>query len=165
MELDTGPILLALHVALGFGGFILGAVALALPKFGRTSGRHAWAGRAYALCMIGMALLSVPLSLRAGDGFLLIIGLLTLGWAWGGWIALRVALRARGSDRARFARMLRMHIILMGSSYIAAWTAFLVNVRPLGGAPLLFWIYVLVPTVAGTVYISRATGRFATAAH
>jgi hypothetical protein len=160
METQAPSALLALHVALGFAGFVLGAVAIVLPKFGRTSRRHAWTGRAYAVCMLGMALLSVPLALSADDRFLLVIGLLTLGWTAGGWIALRRALRARGIDRPAFARMIRLHIILMGSSYIAAWTAFLVNVRPLGGAPLLLWVYVLAPTVIGSILISRSAGRF-----
>jgi len=94
------------------------------------------------------------------DYFLLIIGLLTLAWTGGGWIALRLALRARQSNPHAFASMLRAHIILMGSSYIAAWTAFLVNVRVLGSDPLLFWVYALGPTVIGTVFISRASARF-----
>jgi hypothetical protein len=160
MAPEAQSIILTLHIALGFGGFLLGAIALALPKFGRTSRWHRRAGRAYALCMVGMGVLSVPLSLRANDYFLLIIGLLTLGWVAGGWIALRLALRARQANRHTFATMLRTHIVLMGSSYIAAWTAFLVNVRPLGSAPLLFWVYAVGPTVIGTVFISRASARF-----
>ena len=160
MVLEIYSLILILHIALGFGGFILGAIALALPKFGRTSRWHRRVGRAYALCMVGMAVLSLPLSLGENDYFLLVIGLLTLGWVTGGWIALRLALRARQSNRQTFATMLRTHIILMGSSYIAAWTAFLVNVRPLGSAPLLFWVYALGPTVVGTVFISRASARF-----
>ena len=164
MEPDGPSVMLTLHVALGFGGFVLGAVAVALPKFGRTSRRHRWVGRAYALCMLGMALLSVPLSLRSNDYLLLAIGLLTLGWVAGGWIALRAALRARQSDPHAFARLLRTHVVLMGSSYIAAWTAFLVNVRPLGSAPPLFWVYALGPTVIGALFITRASARLAKAA-
>jgi hypothetical protein len=160
MGLEAQSTILTLHIALGFAGFMLGAIAIALPKFGRTIRWHRRAGRAYALCMLGMGVLSVPLSLRANDYFLLIIGLLTLAWVAGGWIALRLALRARRANRHTFATMLRTHIVLMGSSYIAAWTAFLVNVRPLGGAPLLFWVYALGPTVIGTVFISRASARF-----
>ena len=160
MGLDAQSTMLTLHVALGFGGFMFGAIAVALPKFGRPGRWHRRAGRAYALCMVGMAVLSVPLSIRANDQLLLTIGLLTLGWVAGGWIALRLALRARQSNRHRFAMMLRAHIVLMGSSYIAAWTAFLVNVRPLGSAPLLFWVYAVGPTVIGTVLISRASARF-----
>lgn len=155
--------ILTLHVALGFGGFMLGVFAIALPKSGPNSHRHRLVGRMYALCMVGMAVLSVPLSLRTNDYFLLSIGLLTLGWVAGGWIALRLALRARQSGRHTFATMLRAHIILMGSSYISAWTAFLVNVRPLGSEPLLFWMYALGPTVIGTGLITRASGRSAKA--
>lgn len=154
---DAQSIVLALHVALGFSGFVLGAVAIALPKFGRGGGQHGLAGRMYAVCMLGMSVLSVQLALAGNDFFLLSIGLLTLGWVAGGWMALRRALAVRRSDPPRFAALLRTHIILMGSSYISAWTAFLVNVRPLGTGPGLFWIYALGPTVIGTVLIARAT--------
>lgn len=156
---EAHTIILAVHVVLGFGGFVLGAVAIALPKFGRGSQRHGLAGRMYAVCMLGMAVLSVPLALADDDYLLLTIGLLTLGWVAGGWIALRRALGARRTDPHRFATLLRTHIILMGSSYIGAWTAFLVNVRPLGSDPALVWIYALGPTLIGTVLISRATAR------
>lgn len=160
IELEVQAIILTVHIALGFGGFMLGAIAITLPKFGRTSRWHRQVGRAYALCMVGMAALAVPLSLWTNDYFLLSIGLLTLGWVAGGWVALRLALRVRESNRQTFAIRLRTHIILMGSSYIAAWTAFLVNVHPLGSTPFLFWVYTLGPTVIGTVFISRATARF-----
>lgn len=156
--------MLIVHVALGFAGFSLGAIALLLPKFGRSKRWHRRFGRAYALCMLGMAGLSVPLSLQAKNYLLLAIGLLTLGWVAGGWVAVRQGLRARQSDPLTFARMLRMHIILVSSSYIGAWTAFLVNVRPLGTTPLLFWVYALGPTVVGTVFIARTSARFAKAA-
>jgi hypothetical protein len=161
MAPETYSVMRVLHIALGFGGFVFGAVAIALPKFGRNAPWHRWIGRTYAVCMLGMALLSLPLSMRENDFFLLTIGVLTLSWVAGGWIALRRALRARYVNPQVFARMLRTHIALMGSSYIAAWTAFLVNVRPLGNDPLLFWLYALGPTIVGTVFLSRASARFA----
>jgi hypothetical protein len=164
MVLDVHSSVLTSHIVLGFAGFMLGAIALALPKFGRARRWHRRTGRAYAVCTLGMAVLSVPLSLWDNDYLLLIIGVLTLGWVAGGWIALRLALHARQSNRHRFATLLRTHIVLMGSSYIAAWTAFLINVRPLGTASFLFWVYALGPTLVGTVFISRATARFANAA-
>lgn len=164
MVVEMDSIILTLHVALGFSGFLLGAIAIALPKFGVNSVWHRRVGRTYAVCMVGMASLSVPLSLRANSYFLLVIGLLTLSWVTGGWIALRLALRVRASNPHRFAGLLRTHIVLMASSYIAAWTAFLVNVRPFGSAPLLFWVYALGPSVIGTVLISRASARFVKAA-
>ena len=160
MASSAYAIMLATHVALGFGGFVLGAAAVVLPKFGRASARHRWVGRAYAACMLGMATLSVPLSLRTDDWFLLVIGLLTLGWVAGGWIALRFALHARNIDRPRFLLLLQTHIVMMGSSYIAAWTAFLVNVEPLGSTPPLFWLYAAGPSVIGTVMITRARARY-----
>ncbi len=159
MTLDLHWLMLTLHIALGFGGFVLGALALALPKFGLNSHWHRRIGRLYAGCMLGMAVLSVPLALAQHDYMLLSIGLLTLGWVAGGWVALRMALGRKHRNRHTFANLLRAHIMLMGSSYIAAWTAFLVNVQPLGSGALLFWVYVSGPSVIGSAFISRATAR------
>jgi len=50
-------------------------------------------------------------------------------------------------------------INLMGSSYIAAWTAFLINVQPLGGGTLLFTLYIAVPSIVGSVAIAWAIAR------
>lgn len=158
---DTHAIMLALHIALGFSGFVLGAVAIALGKFGRQAYRHRWVGRLYTVAMLGMALLSVPLSLIQNDYFLLSIDLLTLAWVVGGWIALRQALRVRSTNRQLFGKLIQTHIIFMGSSYIAAWTAFLVNARPLGEHALVFWLYALGPSVIGTLLITRSAARFA----
>ena len=159
MALELHGIILILHIALGFGGFVLGAIALALPKFGLNHHWHRRVGRLYGCCMLGMALLSLPLALAQQDYMLLSIGLLTLGWVAGGWIALRLALGRRHANRHTFVNLLRAHIMLMGSSYIAAWTAFLVNVQPLGSSALLFWVYALGPTLIGSAFISRATAR------
>ena len=150
------------HIMLGFGGFVLGSLTLALPKFGRAAALHRWSGRVYGVCMLAMAGLSVPLSLRRGDYFLLTIGLLTLSWVAGGWIALGLRRRAlREAKQALAANLLLTHIALMGSSYIGAWTAFLVNVRPLGTGLLVFWLYALGPTLIGTLLIRRTTRRYA----
>lgn len=153
-------VLRGLHVALGFGGFTLGVAASLLPKFGGAALRHRWVGRGYATCMLAMASLSVPLALRAGDYFLLTIGLMTLSWVAGEWIALGLWRRAR-LDGRNGTNLLLAHITLMGSSYIGAWTAFLVNVRPLGSNPVLFWCYALGPTMIGTLLIRCASGRCA----
>ncbi len=67
MALELHVISLTLHIALGFGGFVLGAIALALPKFGLNHHWHRRVGRLYAGCMLGMALLSVPLALAKQD--------------------------------------------------------------------------------------------------
>lgn len=157
-ELHT--FLRAAHILLGMGGFLLGALAIFLPKFGRNSGWHRLIGRGYAMSMLGMSVLSIPLSLRQGDWLLLVIGVLTLGWVVGGWWALRQSLRARTAGQVEVAGLwLGRHINLMGSSYIAAWTAFLVNVQPLGGGAVLSTLYIAVPSIVGSVAIARAITR------
>ena len=107
-----------------------------------------------------MGILSIPLSVRQGNWLLLIIGVLTLLWVIGGWWALCRSLRARAAGEAQEAGLwLGRHINLMGSSYIAAWTAFLVNVQPLGGGGVLFALYIAVPSVVGSVAIARAMAK------
>ena len=66
------------HIGLGACGFALGLVATLSPKFGPWSACHRYAGRAYAVAMLGMAALSVPLAARLGSVPLFIIGILTL---------------------------------------------------------------------------------------
>src|SRR5690348_293418 len=118
-------VLRAIHIVLGFGSFGLGAVVALFPKFGANSAWHRRLGRIYAVCMLGMAAISVPLAWRMGNAVLFTIGLLTLGWVTGGWLAIR-AVRAARSAGSRRRLLLHLHLSLMGSSYIAAWTAFLV---------------------------------------
>ncbi|UQN09316.1 DUF2306 domain-containing protein [Deinococcus sp. QL22] len=154
------PLVRTAHILFGMGGFLLGAFALFLPKFGPHSRWHRWIGRGYGLSMLGMSVLSIPLSIRQGDWLLLVIGVLTLFWVVGGWWALRRWLQARATGQLEVARLwLGRHITLMGSSYIAAWTAFLVNVQPLGGSALLFTLYIAVPSIVGSVAIARAMIR------
>ncbi|WP_216329098.1 DUF2306 domain-containing protein [Deinococcus aestuarii] len=153
-------LLRAAHIVFGMGGFLLGAFAIFLPKFGRNSRWHRLIGRGYTVSMVGMGLLSLPLSLRQGNWLLLTIGVLILFWVLGGWGALRRSLRARSEGQAEAAGLwLRRHINLMGSSYIAAWTAFLVNVQPLGDGAVLFALYIAVPSIVGSVAIGQAMAR------
>ena len=153
------------HILLGFGGFVLGALAVTLPKFGPAAAWHRWVGRVYTVCMLTMAALSVPLSLRQGNYLLLLIGLLTLSWVAGGWIALGLRRRAcREGKQALATSLLLTHIILMGSSYLSAWTAFLINVHPLGAGSVVFWLYALGPTLIGTLLIRRTARHYARSA-
>lgn len=148
------------HIFLGMAGFVLGAWAIFAPKFGQGSPWHRYVGRAYAMSMLGMGLLSVPLAWRQGDVLLLVIGLLTLGWVAAGWLFLRQYLQARAAGRLAYAMSrLRLHINMMGSSYIAAWTAFLVNVEPLGTGGLWMALYIAVPSVVGSLAIARAMAQ------
>jgi hypothetical protein len=107
--------------------------------------------------MLIMSALSIPLAVTQSDVLLLVIGILTLGWVTVGWAAIWRARQA--NTPARRQRLIGLHINMMGSSYIAAWTAFLVNVEPLGAGGTLFWLYTLGPTLVGTVLIARAIGR------
>lgn len=140
MNLDFLGSMRSVHVLLGAGGFILGLVAILLPKFGKPTPWHRWIGRVYAVSMLGMAALSVPLALVSGSVFLMAIGLLTFGWVAGGWFAMRryLHLRRNGVRGETSSRWLRSHLILMSASYIGAWTAFLVNIEPLGTGPIFY---------------------------
>lgn len=158
---DWQSVARGVHIVLGFSGFVLGAAAILSPKFGAGSNRHRWVGRAYAVCMLGMALVSLPLSLVESDYFLLIIGLLTLGWVVVGWRALRTYVKPAAERGGRSkASLLRIHVTSMGSSYIGAWTAFLVNVEPFGSGGLLPAFYWIAPSIIGSVLIARTTSRF-----
>ena len=155
---DLQSILRILHIALGFVGLLTGTAAIVLPKFSKKSARHRWVGRVYAVSMIGMGLTAVPLSIWGENAFLLVIGIVTLFWVIAGWAALRRVRRfALGAIPA--SSRLRWHVIWMSSSYIAAWTAFLVNVRPVGDS--LPWIiaYSAVPSIIGTFLIGRTLAR------
>lgn len=160
MSFPLHTVMLVVHVLLGLGGFVLGGLALILPKFGARSRGHRLVGRAYAVSMLGMSLLSVPLAASQGNVLLLVIGVLTVLWVALGWGALFQFLRARARGQPETAgRWLGGHINLMGSSYIAAWTAFLVNVEPLGTHPALVTAYVALPSLVGSVLIARAIRR------
>lgn len=157
MTEDLHTLTRAAHIALGSAGFLLGALATLLPKFGRRARPHRLVGRLYGVSMLSMGVLSIPLALRQGDLFLLVIGVLTLGWVAVGWGAIRRVRRA--ATPAGRERLLGLHINTMGSSYIAAWTAFLVNVEPLGAGSGLFWLYALGPSLVGSVLIARGIRR------
>lgn len=159
MKFDPHQVFRLVHIALGFAAFFFGAGAILLPKFSAKSSWHRWIGRSYAVAMLGSTAISIPLAIAEGSIFLLVIGLLTFVWVVGGWIALR-RLRAQViGKRISPSSRLRLHITLMGSSYIAAWTAFLVNVRPLGGGVVWMIMYAIAPSIIGSYLIARATAR------
>ena len=153
--MDWQPLGRQLHIGLGASGFGLGLIALLVPKFGPRCVWHRVVGRMYAVAMLGMAALSVPLAVRLGSGVLLVIGVLTLAAVTFGWLAIRQFQKGP----PRFGR-LRRHVILMGASYIAAWTAFLLT-NPIVrlGDPWDRPLHMLGPTVVGTVLITVALRR------
>ena len=76
-----------------------------------------------------------------------------------GWLDGRAArsAQARG-DRAAAVRSLRWHLILMGASYIGAWSGFFATNPVFGTEPdWLIWLYVFGPSALGAVFIARAT--------
>jgi hypothetical protein len=160
MTVELHPILRMLHIVLGAAGFILGAAAILLPKFSKKSVWHRWIGRAYAVSMIAMALISIPLSIWGDNLFLLVIGIVTLFWVVGGWVALRRVRRSHpGGKPLPASDRLRWHVTWMGSSYIAAWTAFLVNVRPIGAELPWMIFYSIAPSIVGSFLIARTIVR------
>lgn len=159
MFTDLDPILRILHVALGTVGLIFGAAAILLPKFTKRSVWHRWVGRTYAVSMIGMAVISIPLSIVGESVFLLIIGVLTLFWVIGGWVALRRVKSSSAGRKVAPSGRLRWHVTWIGSSYVAAWTAFLVNMRPLGESLPWMIAYSIVPSIIGSFLIGRTITR------
>lgn len=141
------------HIGLGMAGLVLGLVALVAPKFGRWGPTHRLVGRVYAVAMLVMAGLSVPLSVRTGNAVLFVIGVLTFAAVAAGWFAVRRVTADRRHPHA--GGWLRAHVILMASSYISAWTAFLVN-NPIfaTGGPWDVPLHRYGPTVVGSALIT-----------
>ncbi|MEZ6142695.1 MAG: hypothetical protein R3B84_19205 [Zavarzinella sp.] len=150
MAADIHQIARWLHIASGTGGFVLGFLVACAPKFGPLGRFHRYLGRLYAICMLLMAILSIPLAYRLGSEILLIIGVLTTLAILFGWQAIRTFKSGKASLRS-----LRRHIILMGASYIAAWTAFLLT-NPVLATGQWFdpHLHRYGPTVVGTLLIS-----------
>ena len=92
---------------------------------------------------------------------LLVIGALTVPAMTAGWWAIRRR-RSTPPDRATLRSwLLGAHIVLIGSTYIAAWTAFLLN-NPIFGVGTRWHVlaYRFGPTLIGTVLIARARRRY-----
>lgn len=149
------------HIVCGTGSFVLGGIVALLPKFGRTSFRHRWLGRAYAVCMLTMASMSVPLAWNRQDMLLFTIGILTLIAVAFGWRAIRLAKRLPPAEADGRVRWISSHLIAMGSSYIAAWTAFFVANHPFGyHGPVTLLFYWFGPTIVGVPIVVRTVRRF-----
>lgn len=132
--------LLALHVLAGTAGLLLGPAWLAA----RLAGRRAWAvATGYQGVLLVVSATGGALALMTpGLAWLLSVAVLTAGMAVGGALA-----RRRGWRRWR---TLQPH--LLGGSYIALMTAFLVIQT---GSPVM-WV---LPAVVGQVPIALAKRR------
>ena len=135
---------LAVHIAAGTLGLVLGPAAMLAPK---RPGRHPGLGRAYQastalLCLSAFGLVAY----RPGLWWLGVIAAATWAAALGGWWC----------ARRRFRGWILWHLNLMCSSYISFVTAFLVV--NLGLHSLIAWI---APTLVGTPLIARGNARVA----
>lgn len=152
------------HVGSGFAAVGLGLAVMRLPKFGRRAGWHRRLGRVYAALIAGSCLLGVPLAYRQGNAYLMVLGAVTLGVVVAGWWAARAARAALLAGRPDVAaRRLRRHLILMGASYVGAWSGFFATNPVFGvGEDWQVWLTVFGPTAVGAVFIARAALRLGT---
>ena len=151
------------HIGGGFAAVGLGPAVMLVPKFGRRAAWHRRLGRVYAGVLATSAAVGVPLSYLRESTYLMVLGAFTLaviGLAWRDALAAGTA-RRRG-DGAAAERHLRWHLILMGASYVGAWSGFFANNFVFGAdAAWKVHFYVFGPSAVGAVFIARAAVRLA----
>ncbi|MGL6074282.1 MAG: hypothetical protein ACRC8S_08985 [Fimbriiglobus sp.] len=131
-----------------------------LPKYGRRAGWHRWLGRFYATLIALASLLGTILAYQRDNSYLMLLGTITLALVVAGWREAMVARNAtRASDRTSAHRHLRRHLILMGASYIGAWSGFFATNPILGTGELQLWSYVFGPSILGAIVISRVVRK------
>ncbi len=152
------------HVGGGFAAVALGPVIMLLPKFGRRSGWHRRLGQIYATLIGTSAVVGIPLSYLRGSTYLLILGAVTAVVIAVGWRDAVLARRAVREGKVLFAeRYLRWHLILMGASYIGAWSGFFANNFVFGtDAEWKLWFYAVGPSLIGAPFIAVAARRVRT---
>src|SRR3954454_16390011 len=134
---------LALHIASGTLGLLLGPVAMRAPK---RRGRHTDAGTVYFWAMGAVCASAAVLAVVDWHRLWWSLPIAAFSYANApvGYLAVRI----------RWPGWLRAHIGGMGGSYIALTTALLVvNVGP---TPLVVWF---IPTMIGTPIILAVTAR------
>jgi hypothetical protein len=137
--------LLAIHIAAGSAGLVLGPVAMFSAK---RRGRHTRVGDLYF--WVYVALVTAAFGLAATnwsqDWFLVPIGAFSFSFALLGYLA----------AKRRPRNWLRLHVSGQGGSYIAMTTALLVvNV---GASPLIVWF---IPTILGSPLIAYVNTQIA----
>ena len=138
------------HVLAGMLAVVAGAIAMLSPK---APGRHPRAGTVYfwALMAVCVTMSVLAVARWPVDNHLAVLGVLALGSATIG----------RAAHRRLWRRWVRVHIPLMGLSYVFMLTAFYVDNGPhlplwSRLPPLAFW---LLPALVGVPLIVRALRR------
>jgi uncharacterized membrane protein len=147
---SASPLFLAIvgiHVLLGFGAVIAGAIAM-LSKKGKP--RHIASGQTYFWCLTALFVSASALALMrwAEDYPLFVLGS----------FAFAAATFGRSAARRKWSGWPRLHITSMGSSYVLMLTAFYVD----NGKSLSIWrdlpsiAYWIMPAAVGLPIILRA---------
>jgi hypothetical protein len=141
-------VFLAVHIAAGVAGLIMGPIAM---RAGKRRGTHTTVGEAYHWNMLTVCVSAIVLALIhwSTSGFLLYIAIFSYAFALFGYVAAKV----------RWTGWLRAHVTGQGGSYIALVTAFLVVNAGGGDAPLIIWF---LPTIVGSpliVWVNRQVAR------
>src|SRR3954462_381649 len=141
--MTTHQAVLAIHIAAGSFGLILGPVAMLAPK---RRGRHTRAGGIYHWTMLTVCLSAVALAIVDWSRAWWFVPIAAFSYA--------NALRGYVAVRRKRPGWLPRHIGGMGGSYIALVTALLV----VNAGVAAWWAWSL-PSIVGTVLIRRTTLR------
>jgi hypothetical protein len=137
--------ILAVHIALGATGLVLGAIALLVRKH---RGRHTRVGEAYHWIMLSVCVTATVIAVLDWQRLWWFVFIATGSYAF--------ALLGYVAAKRRWPGWLRAHITGQGGSYIAMVTALLVvNWQRLTGEPGVNspWAWML-PTVIGSPIIA-----------
>jgi hypothetical protein len=135
--------LLAIHIAAGSAGLILGPTAMLAAK---RRGRHTRTGELYFWVYVALVLAAFGLAATSWDEdwFLVPIGAFSFAFALLGYLA----------AKRRPRRWLQLHVTGQGGSYIAMTTALLVV--NIGGGTLIVWF---IPTLVGSPLIAYVNAQ------
>jgi uncharacterized membrane protein len=133
---------LAIHIAAGTTGLILGPLAFASPK---RRGRHTGLGETYHWVMLTVCVSAIGLAILAWHRLWWFLPIATFSYA--------NALAGYLAVKRRRPGWLRRHVRGMGGSYIALVTALVVNT---GGRLLFMWF---LPTIVGSPILAWVVGQ------
>lgn len=141
----THDLILALHIAAGVCGVLLGPAAIAGAASGREDARGGRLGAAYHGAVLAVCVSAAGLAVLDLAGLWWFLPIAAGSYAF--------ALRARLAIRRRSPGWRRRSVSGYGGAYISLWTAILVVSA--NGTPLLW----LVPTLAGVPLVEWLARR------